>query len=61
MKVNPADVRALRAALDETHSTFHKAITAMTAATAALADLTVALAPLELAARRAAVDDGSDG
>ena len=54
---NAAEVEALRAALDDTHRCFRRAIEAMSAAAAALADLTVALAPLELAARRSAVDD----
>jgi hypothetical protein len=51
------EVEALRAALDDTHLCFRKAIEAMSAAAGALADLTVALAPLELAARRNAVDE----
>jgi hypothetical protein len=44
--MSPAEVEALRAPLDDTHRCFRRAVAAMSAATAALADLTVALAPL---------------
>jgi len=55
--VSAGEVARLRAALDETHASFGRAITAMADAVAALANLTMALAPLELAARRSVVDD----
>jgi len=54
--VNLDEIRRLRAACDETHSALNRAIAGLADAAAALAQLIVALAPLELAARRSALD-----